>query len=62
MTKKKACKQCRIFVEGNECPICKGNQFVLNWKGRLCITNIEKSRIGKKIGLEREGEYVIKVR
>jgi DNA-directed RNA polymerase subunit E" len=58
---KKACKKCRILVKGNECPICKGNKFTNSWKGRIAITNPEKSQIAKKLGLSNEGEYAIKV-
>ena len=60
--KKKVCKKCKLFVEGNECPVCKGNQFSLNWQGRLYIVDPNKSEIGKKIGISAKGEYAIKVR
>lgn len=60
--KKKACKRCRMFVEGTECPSCKGNQFTTNWKGRLSIVNAEESGIAKRVGLTVNGEYAIKVR
>jgi DNA-directed RNA polymerase subunit E" len=60
--KKKACKKCKIFVEGNECPICKGNQFSTNWQGRINVIDPEKSDIAKKIGIKVKGEYAIKVR
>lgn len=59
--KKKACKRCRMFVEGSECPSCKGNQFTTNWKGRLFILDAE-SGIAKRIGVTQAGEYAIKVR
>ncbi len=59
---KKVCKTCKIFVEGATCPICKGNQFTENWKGRLFISNPEKSEIAKKIGINVKGEYGIKVK
>lgn len=59
--KKKACKSCKIFVEGDECPVCKGSQFVTNWKGRLYIIDANKSVIAQKIGAKVKGEYAIKV-
>lgn len=59
--KKKVCKTCKIFVEGDECPVCKGNQFVTNWKGRLFILDANKSEIAKKIDAKVKGEYAIKV-
>ncbi len=58
---KKACKKCKILVDGNVCPICKGNQFSDNWKGRLIIINPEKSEIAKKVGINVKGEYAVKV-
>ena len=59
---KKACKKCKIFVEGPVCPICKGNQFSTNWQGRINILDVNKSEIAKKIGIPVKGEYAIKVR
>jgi len=62
MAKKKVCKQCRIFVDGDACPICKNANFSTNWKGRLAVLDPEKSEIAKKVGLKQKGEYAIKVR
>ena len=62
MTKKKVCKKCKLFVDGNECPVCRGKQFSNNWQGRISILNAEKSNIAKKIGIAHNGEYAIKVR
>ncbi|MCD4759672.1 DNA-directed RNA polymerase subunit E'' [archaeon] len=58
---KKACKKCKLLVEGNVCPICKGNKFSDSWKGRLFIMDPEKSEIAKRVGLKVKGEYVIKI-
>ena len=62
MSKKKVCKKCKLFVEGNECPICKGNQFSNSWQGRMYIMDVNNSEIGKKLGITVKGEYAIKVR
>jgi len=59
---RKVCKKCKMFVEGTECPICKGSDFVTNWKGRLYIIDEQKSAIAKKIGIQMKGEYAIKVK
>jgi len=58
---KKVCKKCKIFVKGNKCPLCKGNQFVENWKGRVAIIDPEKSEIAKHIEVTQKGEYAIKI-
>ncbi len=60
--KKKICKNCKLFVEGPECPICKGNQFLTNWKGRIAVIDAGKSEIAKKMEIKAKGEYAIKVR
>ena len=60
--KKKACKKCKMFVDGSECPACKANQFSTNWQGRLHILDSNRSQIAQKIGVEVKGEYAIKVR
>ncbi len=59
---KKVCKKCKVFVEGNVCPLCNGNQFADNWKGRIYVIDPNKSEIAKKIGLNAKGEYAIKVK
>jgi len=59
--KKKVCSKCKLFVEGSECPLCKGNQFSTNWKGRLYIVDPKKSQIAQKISISNKGEYAIKV-
>lgn len=59
---KKVCKTCKIFVEKDTCPICKGSQFSENWKGRIFILNFEKSEIAKKLNIKANGEYAIKTR
>ncbi len=60
--KKKVCKKCKIFVEGETCPICKKNSFSTNWQGRLYIVDTGKSVIAKKVNAELKGEYAIKVK
>ncbi|MFH1399192.1 MAG: transcription elongation factor subunit Spt4 [Candidatus Woesearchaeota archaeon] len=59
--KKKVCKNCKIFVEGKSCPICKGSQFGTTWKGRIHIIDANKSEIAKKLAVTIKGEYGIKV-
>ena len=61
MASKKACKKCKILVDGNTCPVCKGNQFIDNWKGRVIIFDSEKSIIAQKVGYKVKGEYAVKV-
>lgn len=59
---KKVCKNCKLVVEGNECPLCHGNQFTTNWQGRLFILDSNKSLIAAKVSCKSKGEYAIKAR
>ncbi len=60
--KKKACRTCKLFVSGTECPNCKGTDFSTNWQGRVFIIDTNKSQIAEKISIKVKGEYAIKVR
>ena len=60
--KKKACKKCKLFVTGSECPNCKSTSFSTNWQGRIYIIDSNKSEIAEKINIKTKGEYAIKVR
>ncbi len=59
---RKVCKKCLLFVQGPECPICKGNKFSTNWQGRIAVIDANKSKIAKEIDIEVKGEYALKAR
>ncbi|MBS3124191.1 DNA-directed RNA polymerase subunit E'' [Candidatus Woesearchaeota archaeon] len=62
MSKKKACKRCRLLVEGNKCPNCGLESFTTSWQGRLYVHDVTNSLIAEKVGITVKGEYAIKVR
>lgn len=62
MRKPKACKNCKMIVEGDTCPICKGNQLVENWKGKIIILDPEKSEIAKKLNIKQKGSFALKTK
>lgn len=62
MSKKKACKRCKLFVEEDTCPQCGTSSFTNSWQGRLYISDAEKSTIAQKVNITLKGEYAIKVR
>ncbi|MBW3013550.1 DNA-directed RNA polymerase, subunit E'' [Candidatus Woesearchaeota archaeon] len=59
---KKVCKNCKMFVTGEVCPVCKKNQFTTTWRGRIIVLDPKKSEIAQKIGATAAGEYAIKIR
>ena len=60
--KSKVCKKCKIFVEGDKCPICKETKFSTNWQGRIGVLDPINSRIAQTAQLTTKGEYTIKVK
>ncbi|MBU0456993.1 MAG: transcription elongation factor subunit Spt4 [Nanoarchaeota archaeon] len=62
MAKKKACKKCKLFVEGDSCPSCGSSNFTTSWQGRIYITDVKRSSIAQKLSIKVKGEYAIKVR
>jgi len=62
MAKKKVCKNCKLFYDGTDCPVCKSNQTTIIWKGRIIVLDANKSTIAQKVGIKVKGEYAIKIR
>jgi DNA-directed RNA polymerase subunit E" len=62
MAKKKACKKCKMLVEGDECPICKTSNFTTIFQGRVSIVDPSKSEVAKKMEIHEKGDYAIKTR
>ena len=60
--KKKVCRTCKLFVDGDVCPLCKRDAFSTQWQGRIHFVNAKESFIAKQMGVEHDGEYAIKVR
>ena len=62
MSKKKVCKRCRLFVEGDSCPNCSSSDFSDSWNGTLFVNDPARSMIAEKVGIKLKGEYAIKVK
>ncbi len=62
MSKKKACKKCKLFVDGDKCPGCGSDSFTTSWQGRIFISDAKTSMIAEKVKINTKGEYAIKVR
>lgn len=60
--KKKVCKKCKLFFEGELCPICKKNNSSNSWNGRMYFVDPARSTIAKKVNIDLKGEYAIKVK
>lgn len=61
MHQMKACKKCRYLTKESRCPLCDG-ETSSNWQGYLVIINWKQSQIARKMGIEHDGAYALKVK
>jgi len=58
----RACRTCKIITEGNHCPICRSTDLSDDFSGLLIVLNPENSQLAKKIDIEKEGRYALRIR
>ncbi len=57
----KACKVCSFITDEDVCPRCRG-ETSKDWQGYVVIVDHEKSEIAKKMGIDTNGRYALRVR
>lgn len=57
----RACKACRTITEEDKCSNC-GEKSSREWQGYLIMVNHQRSEIAKKVGINANGKYALKVR
>ncbi len=59
----KACRDCHRIVEEDK-SVCKcgSNSLSKDWSGYVVIVDVEGSEIAKRLELNKEGRYALKVR
>jgi DNA-directed RNA polymerase subunit E" len=57
----KACKKCSFVTEEGACPKC-GSDTSREWQGYLIILDHTKSEIARKMGINSNGKFALKVR
>ncbi len=57
----KACKECSFITEEDVCPRCGGGTS-RDWQGYVIIVDHTKSEIAKKMGIDANGRYALRVR
>ena len=58
----RACRNCKIIIEENICPICKGTDLSDDYSGLLIVTDPEGSQMAQKMDIKKEGRYALKIR
>lgn len=61
MITQRACKQCSLISTEDMCPKC-GGQTSKEWQGYVVIVDYTCSEIAKKMGIEYNGKYALRVR
>lgn len=57
----KACKNCHFITEEEKCPRCSG-ETSKDWQGYVIIVDHAKSEIAKKMDINANGRYALRVR
>ena len=57
----KACRTCRLIVNGEVCPHCQGTSFTKAFEGYILMINPE-SEVGTAIGAKAPGKYALKIK
>ena len=57
----KACKKCNFLTEEDACPRCNA-ETSKEWQGYVYIIDYTKSEIAKKMGIDGNGRFALKVR
>ena len=60
--RRKVCRNCRLFVSGDSCPICGESNFSHSWKGVVMINDPADSEIAKALGITAKGKYCLWVK
>ena len=58
----KACKNCRLIVVGDVCPVCKDSELTKTWEGYILMANPKDSQIAGAIGAGAPGKYALKIK
>lgn len=61
MNVEKACKQCSIITEQDSCQNC-GSPTSKEWQGYVIILDHTKSEIAKRMGINVNGKFALRVR
>ncbi|NLX47822.1 MAG: DNA-directed RNA polymerase, subunit E'' [Euryarchaeota archaeon] len=57
----KACKACFAITEEDKCPLC-GGETSKDWQGYVVIVDHTKSEIAKRMNIDKNGKFALKVR
>ena len=59
--KEKACLNCKTIYFGDKCTNCWETPATETFKGRMHVFDAEKSEIAENLGINKNGEFAIKL-
>lgn len=57
----KSCRHCNFISGDDTCPLC-GNETSKDWQGYVIIVDHAKSEIAKKMNVNVNGKFALRVR
>lgn len=60
MANQKACKNCKMIVDGNSCPNCGSTELAESFKGRVAVLDPEQSEIAKNLKITKKGNFAVR--
>ncbi|MGB2581792.1 MAG: transcription elongation factor subunit Spt4 [Thermoplasmata archaeon] len=61
MKVERACKSCNSMTEEDKCPLCGGDTSK-EWQGYVVILDHTKSEIARRLGINVNGKFALRVR
>jgi DNA-directed RNA polymerase subunit E" len=58
----RACRDCHALADGDTCPQCKSTNLSKDWTGYVVVLDSKRSIIAKKMNIDTQGKYALKVR
>ncbi len=58
----KVCRNCKMFVTGTACPVCRTANFSRTWKGILYVNDPNGSEVAQLLGIKAPGKYCLWVK
>ena len=58
----RACRTCKIITDENVCPICRSTDLSDDYSGLLVVIDPENSQLAKKLEIEKDGRYALRIR
>ena len=58
----RACRNCRSITERSTCPVCRSTDLSEDFSGLIIILDPKNSQLAKKLKIDKEGRYALKVR